>query len=75
MVPARAEKVDIEVRYQPRKMTISKVCGLLWNCSDIMPWLMVDQLAECLPGFRERTYAVGARYAPMDIGKPTGSVT
>jgi hypothetical protein len=40
--------VDVEVRYEPRKMTISKVCGLLWNCSDIMPSTLFGQIAEDL---------------------------
>jgi len=55
--------VDVETRHQPRKMTISKVCGLLWNCADTMPSPLFDQLAgdlELLLGGRG-TYAAGAR--------------
>jgi hypothetical protein len=36
------------------------VCGLLWNCSDIMPSMLFNQLTEQLELDR-RTYAAGAR--------------
>jgi hypothetical protein len=42
------------------KISLVKVCGLLWNCTDIVPSMMFDQLSEDLELDR-RTYAAGAR--------------
>jgi hypothetical protein len=54
--------VEVEVHYQPRKMAISKVCGLLRNCSDILPSSLFDQLAQDIDlRLGRRTYAAGAR--------------
>ena len=53
----------IEVR--GARLTVSAICGLLWNCSDIMPPTMRQRLnyltkrpPDGLPG---NTYAAGAR--------------
>ena len=47
------------------RLTVSAICGLLWNCSDIMPPTMRQRLnyltkrpPDGLPG---NTYAAGAR--------------
>jgi hypothetical protein len=55
-------KVEFEVQYQPRMISISEACGLLWNCTDILPGTVVDALLldEGLP-LRLRTYAAAAR--------------
>jgi hypothetical protein len=29
--------VVLEVRYEPRRIPISKACGIMWNCTDILP--------------------------------------
>ena len=53
--------VEFEVNYEPRPIPISKVCGLVWNCSDILPgdaWnALIDH--DIRPG--RRTYAAAAR--------------
>lgn len=46
----------IEIRGQ--SLPISRVCGMLWNCTDIMPWLTCSAL-ELRHG---STYAQGARH-------------
>jgi hypothetical protein len=52
-------KIEFEVRYRPRLISISQACGLLWNCTDILPGAEVDAL-DGLP-LRQRTYAAAAR--------------
>ena len=55
----------VDVREQP--MTLSRICGLVWNCSDIMPGSEARALADVLPldearrTTRIETYAQGAR--------------
>jgi hypothetical protein len=53
--------VEFEVHYKPRPIPISKVCGLVWNCTDILPGGAWDELIgnDVLPG--QRTYASAAR--------------
>jgi hypothetical protein len=68
--------VEFYVNYQPHRITISRACGLVWNCTDIMPgqlfdWLVEDGL-ELEP--RRRTYAAVARAIVMNI-KSTRAVT
>ncbi len=29
--------VEVEIHYEPRSTPISRVCGMLWNCTDIIP--------------------------------------
>jgi hypothetical protein len=47
------------------------MCGLLWNCSDIMPGLLVDQLNDFArwpeDELKRRTYAAGARFLKARI--------
>ena len=47
------------------RLTVSAICGLLWNCSDTMPSPMSEQLNDLTKWPRDRsrgnTYAVGAR--------------
>ena len=54
---------SVEIR--DRQVKIAAVCGLLWNCSDIMPYLLYDQINDLMRLPMEmpqrRTYAVGAR--------------
>ena len=52
-------KVDFEINYEPTSITLSEACGLLWNCTDIMPGWMVDILQEY--DLKRVTYAGGAR--------------
>jgi hypothetical protein len=54
--------VPFEVNYEPRAIPISKLCGLLHNCKDILPGSAVTDLADLdieLTGCR--TYAAAAR--------------
>lgn len=53
----------IEVR--GARLTVSAICGLLWNCSDAMPSTMSQQLNDLTKWpqdeLRSNTYAAGAR--------------
>lgn len=55
----------VEVR--GRAVSLSTVCGLLWNCSDIVPRLTIDELCfaapwpECDNCRQGMTYAQAAR--------------
>ncbi|GGI24157.1 hypothetical protein [Bradyrhizobium guangdongense] len=52
--------VQFEVDYQPELISIDEACTLVSRCSDIMPGMMVDELAE-YGGLKSRTYAAGAQ--------------
>jgi hypothetical protein len=62
----------IEVR--GGRFTVSAVCGLLWNCSDVMPSTMSQQLNDLTKwprdGLRSNTYAAGARLLKSLIMRP-----
>jgi hypothetical protein len=53
----------IEVR--GGRLTVSAICGLLWNCSDVMPPAKSQQLNDLTKWpqdrLRSNTYAAGAR--------------
>ena len=53
--------VEVEVNYEPHLMPISKVCGLVWNCTDCLPRGVWDDLVDqdITPG--RSTYAAAAR--------------
>jgi len=53
--------VEHEVHNQPVEITISQACGLVWNCSDILPNLVVRQLEDCDVTLTRVTCAAGAR--------------
>jgi hypothetical protein len=38
--------VEFEIGYEPRPITISKACGLVWNCADILPSLACRVLQD-----------------------------
>jgi hypothetical protein len=54
---------NIEVR--GRAMSLRAVCGLLWNCSDIMPSMLMRQMDD-LKSYRDNrhfgSYARAARF-------------
>jgi hypothetical protein len=63
-------KVEHEVNYVSRLVSLSNACGLVWNCTDILPGPWDDRLVgEGLP-MKRRTYAAAAR-AMLDNIKQT----
>jgi hypothetical protein len=38
--------VEYEINYVPHQIPISRACGLVWNCTDILPGIDRDRLEE-----------------------------
>jgi hypothetical protein len=53
--------VEFEVQYVPHNIPISKACGLVWNCTDVLPSIAFDTLEWCGLEPKRRSYAAGAR--------------
>jgi death on curing protein len=56
-------KPEPTVDLREQTVPISRVCGLLWNCSDILPgplWSMMSDIDDDLP--QRRTYGAAARW-------------
>jgi hypothetical protein len=52
--------VTYEVHYQPQEIPLSRACGLLWNCTDILPSGDVSALELRGIELKTRTYAAAA---------------
>lgn len=65
--------VDVDVRYEPRPTPIGRVCGMLWNCSDIIPGDAFDTLEGCGVDVHRRTYAACARALKYEIDRAGGA--
>lgn len=64
--------VEYEVRYVPRQISLSKACGLVWNCTDIIPGFYFDWLANGAElEIGRRTYAACARAMKAAIVEAT----
>lgn len=64
--------VQYEINYVPHEIPISRACGLVWNCTDIVPGLTYRVVLEALEGHPNRTpkrqtYAACARAILEDI--------
>jgi hypothetical protein len=54
--------VTREIRYEPHQISLAEACGLVWNCTDILPGQAVTMIADLdLGSIRRRTYAAAAR--------------
>jgi hypothetical protein len=52
----------VPYNYEPDDLiTISRACGLVWNCTDIMPGQLCDWLIEDGLDIKHRTYAACAQ--------------
>lgn len=60
--------VEFEVDYEPQPIPISRACGLVWNCTDIVPGREFDELRDGV-GLKigRRTYAACARAMMLSI--------
>jgi hypothetical protein len=68
--------VEYEIQYEPHQIPISRACGLVWNCTDIVPGNLSDRIAmestppfESEPAIKTRTYSACARFILEDIKK------
>jgi hypothetical protein len=58
--------VDFEINYEPHPIPISRACGMVSNCTDIVPGNLFDRLRSDMEQFggkqiRRCTYAACAR--------------
>ena len=44
-----------------RLLTVSQVCGSVWNCTDILPVCWFQELQDCGLDLKRRTYVAAAR--------------
>ena len=61
--------IEHEVHYEPRQISLTQACGLVWNCSDILPNLVVSQLDGCNVSFNRVSYAAAARAMRQQIAE------
>jgi hypothetical protein len=59
--------VEYEIQYVPHQITITRACGLVWNCTDIVPGAVFDPLCEEGLPIKRQTYAACARAIVEDI--------
>ena len=59
--------VEHEIHYVPHEILISKACGLVWNCTDIVPGSLTDAIVDAGLPIKSRTYAAIARAIVEDI--------
>jgi hypothetical protein len=59
--------VELEVNYEPHEITISKACGIMWNCTDILPGVWSDIIEELFGKGHRGTYGAAARLMMADI--------
>jgi hypothetical protein len=64
--------VTFEINYEPVEIPISKACGLVWNCADILPGSDFTILEWCRIESESRTYAAAA-HAMLDAIKDNRS--
>jgi hypothetical protein len=63
------------VDFEARPITISRACGIVWNCSDILPSGAVDTLDQCEIELSRRTYAAAARALSVTIKDQVAGLT
>ena len=57
----------VELREQ--QVPLSKLCGLLWNCRDILPGHAVTELEDCAAEVGSWTYSAAARWMKGQISQ------
>jgi hypothetical protein len=67
-------KATLEVRYEPREISLEQACGVVWHCTDILPGSAFNQVQEIaehhdLP-LKRRTYAAAARVVKAALPSP-----
>jgi hypothetical protein len=63
------------VEFHDRPVPIGEVCGLLWNCSDILPGETADKLIDLGGEMRSRTYGAAARWLKGQVPDDRGVIT
>ena len=55
-----ASPSKLKAEFRGRDVPLKRLCGLLWNCSDILPREVADFLSEVCE-MRSRTYGAAVR--------------
>jgi hypothetical protein len=57
--------VEYEINYVPHRISISRACGLVWNCTDTVPGIVFEELQSGLEAagqtVRRQTYGACAQ--------------
>jgi hypothetical protein len=65
--------IEYEIHYVPHRIPISRACGLVWNCTDIVGGLVFDRLRDELEAagqtIKSCTFGASARAILEDIKK------
>ena len=65
--------VTLEINYEPHPISVAKACGLVWNCTDILPRHVVTILRDdCELPLRRHTYAAAAQAILAEIRTRNG---
>jgi hypothetical protein len=71
--------VEYEIHYEPHQITISRACGLVWNCTDILPALWFRDLQDALEGVGQpvmrQTYGACAQAILSEIKSRVAAAT
>lgn len=58
---AREASTAVAVQIRSESLSFAALCGMLWNCSDILPGSVADAINLDIGKLRSRTYAGAAR--------------
>lgn len=58
---ARERSTVVAVDVRSESLSFAALCGLLWNCSDVLPGSVADAINLDIGRLRSRTYASAAR--------------
>jgi hypothetical protein len=63
--------VEYEIKYEPHRISISRACGLVWNCTDIVPGDVFRDLQSDLEdaghAVKRQTYGACAQAILSDL--------
>jgi len=69
--------VEYEIDDVPHRISISRACGLVWNCNDIVPRIWFDDLESTLESVgqtvRRQTFGACAHAILSDIKQGTAA--
>jgi len=66
--------IVVDLDYVPHVLSLRRLCGLLWNCRDILPGSDADALIDGGLDMRRRTYGAAAQAMHRTITERSTSV-
>jgi hypothetical protein len=62
-----------EINYEPHQISLAEACGLVWNCTDILPGTVFETIVTDLElTIRKRSYAAAARAMLCALKRQSG---